>query len=295
VKAAAALLLVVVAAACTSAVPTHAPATSPTPLATPEPSSFDGLNVGTIAVVKAGQLRQVADPNHPEDRAFESPVSAIGRILKPLGESQHVLVVGGPTKPNEDVYWRVADDPFPGCCAPFGWVRAIDNGGLNNLEPFQPACPDPSVAITGNQLIELGVMEASVCFRDTDFKLHGEVRCAQPQVNEFLAITGPDWTNDQTLCDIDQAVSLFGPAVTDLFASGQTENGQIFDEDADLTAHYNDASSKDCRWAPGNYGPIPLDEAPVDTAQFACRMSVYVTKAAVSGTQLPQGTNGDRM
>ena len=50
-----------------------------------------------------------------------------------------------------------------------------------------------------------------------DFKLHGEVRCAQPQVNEFLAITGPDWINEQTLCDIDQAVALFGPAVTSLY------------------------------------------------------------------------------
>ena len=75
----------------------------------------------------------------------------------------------------------------------------------------------PPTAISGNQLIGLGVMEASTCFGDADFKLHGEVRCAQPQVDEFLAITGPDWTNDQTLCDIDQAVALYGPAVTTLY------------------------------------------------------------------------------
>jgi hypothetical protein len=272
--------LVLVAAACGSPVP-PTPGTSTLPRATPAPvpSSVDDLVVGGMAIVKAGQLRQVADPNHPEDRAFETPVSAVGRILKPLGEAQHVLVVGGPTKPNEDVYWRVADDPFPGCCAPFGWVRALDTGNLPTLAIFEPDCPDPSITITGNQLIALGVMESSVCFGDGDFKLHGEVRCAQPPVNEYVAITGPDWTNDDTLCDIDQAVALFGPAVTDMFTSALAEQGQLFDQDMDLVAHFNDASSEDCRWAPGNYGPIPLDNAPVDTAQFACRMSVLVTRA----------------
>ena len=131
----------------------------------------------------------------------------------------------------------------------------------------------------GDQLIGLGVMEASVCFGSHDFKLSGEVRCAQPQVNNFLAITGPDWTNEDTICDIDQAVALFGPAVTDLFTATAAEQGQLFDTDLDLTAHFNDPSSKDCRWAPGNSGPIPLNQAPVDTAQFACAMSVYVTQA----------------
>ena len=233
-----------------------------------------------MAVVVAGQLRQVADPNRPDDRAWESPISAVGRILQPLGEAQHVMIVGGPTNPNGDVYWRVADDPFLGCCAPFGWVRAESSSGQAAIAPFQPACPDPGSAISGNQLIGLGVMEASTCFGGADFKLHGEVRCARPQVNEFLAITGPDWTNDETLCDIDQAVSLFGPAITALYA-GALE-GQTFDDNVDLIAHFNDPSSTNCRWAPGNYGPISIDDAPVDTAQFACRMSVFVTSATPS-------------
>jgi hypothetical protein len=230
-----------------------------------------------MAVVKAGVLRQVADPNHPEDRAFESPASAVGRILQPLGESQHVLIVGGPTNPSGDLYWRVADDPFPGCCAPFGWVREFSSKDVLAIEAFRPACPDPNTPITGNQLLALGVMEASTCFGTDDFQLRGDVRCAQPVVSQFLSITGPDWTNDQTLCDIDQAVALYGPAVTALYADAP--EGQGFDSNVALTAHFNEPSSTNCRWAPGNEGSFSLDSAPADTAQFACRMSVFVTQA----------------
>ena len=279
---AAAVLLLAVG--CTSTT-TPTPDIPQTPRATPVVSAtvaVGGLVVGGIAIVTAGELRQVADPNRPQDRAFETPVSAVGRILKPLGEAQHVMIVGGPTKPNQDVYWRIADDPFPGCCAPFGWVRAADGGGVTTLAAFSPACPDPTTPITGNQLIALGVMEASVCFGESNFRLHGEVRCARPQTDEFVAITGPDWTNEDTLCDIDQVVALFGPAVTDLFTAVDAEQGEIFDQDMDLVAHFNDPSSQNCRWAPGSYGPVPLDDAPVDTAQFACRMSVYVTTATPS-------------
>jgi len=48
----------------------------------------------------------------------------------------------------------------------------------------------------------------------------------------------------------------------------------------DLRVHFNDPSSEACRWAPGNYSSIDIpDDAPIDTAQFACRMSIYVTSA----------------
>lgn len=272
---AAILLTVLAIAACSS----PAPSTPSPPTAKPTsvPVDSSGLRVGQMAVVKAGVLRQVADPNHPEDRAFESPASAVGQILQPLGESQHVLIVGGPTNPSGDVYWRVADDPFPGCCAPFGWVKEFSSKDVLAIEAFHPSCPDPTTPITGNQLLALGVMEASTCFGTDDFQLRGDVRCAQPVVNQFLSITGPDWTNDQTLCDIDQAVALYGPAVTSLYNAASADQG--FDGDVALSAHFNDPSSADCRWAPGNAGSFSFDESPVDTAQFACRMSVYVTAA----------------
>jgi hypothetical protein len=233
-----------------------------------------------VAVVAAGQLRQVADPNRPADRAYESAANAEGRILRPLGESQRVLVVGGPTDPNGDVYWQVADDPFPGCCAPFGWVRETSSDGNPAIKPFKPACPATGSMVTGGQLIALGLMEASTCFGTADFKLHGEVKCDRPPVQSFVSITGPDWVNDQTLCNIDNAVALYG-AVTDLYSSAGGSPGP-FDADADLVAHFNDPSAQDCRWAPGNFQPIPLDDAPVNTAQFACAMSIYVTHATPS-------------
>jgi hypothetical protein len=233
-----------------------------------------------MAVVTTGQLRQVADPNRPSDHAFETPADAVGRVLHPLGESQHVMIVGGPTKPNNDVYWQVADSAFPGCCAPFGWVRATNGADQSVIEPFDPQCPDPLEPLSGNELLALGVMEAESCFGTADFKLRGEVRCARPVVEQFLSITGPDWANDETLCDIDQAVSLYGDAATGLLARAGV--GEVFDADVELTAHFDDPSADDCRWAPGNSRPMSVANAPVDTAQFACRMSVYVTEATPS-------------
>src|SRR4051812_13232901 len=100
---AAALLLLAVG--CTSESPPRTPVPEPTAKPTTEPTVGSGIKVGGMAVVVAGQLRQVADPNRPGDRAFESAAFAEGRVLRPLGESQRVLVVGGPTNPNGDVYW----------------------------------------------------------------------------------------------------------------------------------------------------------------------------------------------
>ena len=227
-----------------------------------------------MAIVLAGQLRQVADPNRPEDRAFESPADAVGRILQPLGESAHVLVVGGPTDPNGDVYWQVADAAFPGCCAPFGWVREAESGGQAAIAPYKPDCPDPSTAVTGNDLFELGMLEAVSCYGTRDFALSGSVTCDQPVVDSYLTIAGPDWTHARTLCKLDDAVAIYGEAVT-TFAPAQGR----FDGTAALTAHFNDPSSDQCRWAPGTFMPIAVDDAPVDTAQFACRTSLYVTQA----------------
>jgi hypothetical protein len=230
-----------------------------------------------MAVVTAGQLRQVADPNQPADRAFESASHAGARVLRPLGEAQRVMIVGGPTQPNDDVYWQIADAAFPGCCAPFGWVRATNGAAQSVIAPFVPACPDRTHAVSGNDLLALGLMEAESCFGKADFKLRGEVRCAPVATDGFIAIAGPQWTHERILCNIDQAVSLYGPAVTQLSTAG-SDNG-YFDEDADLIAHFDDASSSSCRWTPGNYMAIPVDDAPIDTAVFACRMSVYVTSA----------------
>jgi hypothetical protein len=65
--------------------------------------------------------------------------------------------------------------------------------------------------------------------------------------------------------------------VTALYADAP--DGQGFDSNVALTAHFNEPSSTNCRWAPGNEGSFSLDSAPADTAQFACRMSVFVTQA----------------
>jgi hypothetical protein len=269
-------VLMLLAAACTTQ---SAPPTAATlaPVSTPVPISGSGLRVGQMAIVVAGQLRQVADPNQPADRAFESAANAGARILRPLGESQHVLVVGGPTNPNGDVYWQVADDAFPGCCAPFGWVREASSNGAAAIEPLTVACPAGNVPLDGDQLVALGVMEVATCFGSSEFSLRGEVRCDRPSVDSFVSITGPDWANDQTLCILDNAVALYG-AVTQLYTLGSAA-GAPFDDEVDLIAHFNDASAHDCRWAPGSFMPIPIDNAPVETAQFACRMSIYVTQA----------------
>ena len=231
-----------------------------------------------MAVVTAGQLRQVADPNRPADHAFESPGSAVERILVPLGEATHVAVVGGPTNPNGDVYWQVADLAFPGCCAPFGWVRATQSSGEPALAPYAPDCPDRSSPVDGNKLYALGLLEAATCYGDDDFNLRGYVVCGQPIVDSFLTIAGPGWTHNRTLCNLDDAVSIYGPAATALY--GLAPSGQVYSGTVDMGAHFNDPSSDSCRWAPGTFMSITIpDDAPANTAQFACRTSIYVTSA----------------
>ena len=276
-----AVLLLIAAAACASPTPptpgatlTATPRPSPTPQAT-EVVSSSGLAVGRMAVVVAGELHQVADPNRPRDQAYQSPLHPGERGLRTLGESAHVLVVGGPSNPNGDIYWQVADDPFPGCCAPFGWVRESQTSTEPAIAPLTLSCPDPAVPMTGNQLLGAGLMETASCLGERDFSLTGRVRCDQPAVDSFLTISGPDWAHDRTLCIIDDAVALYGPAVTALFDPAAAG----FDGQVSLRAHFNDPSSVDCRWGPGSFMPIPIEDAPVDTARFACRMSVYVTSA----------------
>ncbi len=233
--------------------------------------------MGVIATVVAGELNQVADPNQPTDQAYQSPLHPGERALRTLGESAHVTIVGGPTSPNGDVYWQIADDPFPGCCAPFGWVRESQSSGDPALAVLDAPCPDPSATMSGNQLLGMGPMEAAACFGDADVELRGVVRCDRPPVDSYLSVTGPDWANDQTLCNLDNSVALFGDAVTALY--GTAGDGQPFFGNVVLHAHFNDPSSADCRWAPGNFMPIAIDNAPVETAQFACRMSVFVSSA----------------
>jgi hypothetical protein len=236
-----------------------------------------------MAVVAAGELRQVADPNRPADRAFESPLHAGERVLRPLGESAHVMIVGGPTSPNGAEYWQIADRAFPGCCAPFGWVPAMQTSGESALEPFELNCPAPGATVSGDDIYELGVLEAASCYGDAEFTMRGLVTCGRPVVDTFLTIAGPAWANDPTLCAIDRALPLYGPAVTNLFDA--TGNGAEFDATVELSAHFNDPSSAACRWAPATSLSIDVpDDAPVDTAQFACRTSIYVTTATPEPT-----------
>ena len=94
-----------------------------------------------MAVVKPGSCARSRTRTGQKIGHSRAPLSAVGRYLQPLGESAHVLVVGGPTNPNGDVYWQVADDAFPGCCAPFGWVRAMDASGQPALAPFIAGVP----------------------------------------------------------------------------------------------------------------------------------------------------------
>ena len=226
--------------ACASPAPSPSPSPVPSPLLASAAPSTDaaafwnssaspaatssGLRVGAMAVVTAGQLRQVADPNQPADRAFESSSHAGERVLRPLGEAQRVMIVGGPTQPNDDVYWQVADAAFPGCCAPFGWVRGADGADQPVLAPFAPECPDRTDVVSGNELLALGLMEAQSCFGRADFKLRGEVRCAPVTTDGYIAIAGPQWTHERTSCNIDQAVALYGAAVTQL-SSAEPGNG----------------------------------------------------------------------
>jgi hypothetical protein len=79
--------------------PTPNVQSSPTDNATPTPTPAPtGLHANGLANVTVDRLRQMADPNNPNDHAFEGPGQVLERTLVPIRRDQEVLLVDGPSR-----------------------------------------------------------------------------------------------------------------------------------------------------------------------------------------------------
>ena len=188
------------------------PTESSTALPTPVPA---GLRVDGMARVTVDRLRQMADPEHPNDHALESPGSAGERRLLPLQAGTQVYIVGGPLVAAGIEYWQVADYPIPGCCAPFGWVRALTRSREVTIEPFETRCPDTSKPLASGEVARLDGLGQLACFGRTELQLRGALYCGRPTVDGPAFLTGTGWVMDQIMCNLDETFPVHGSAVTE--------------------------------------------------------------------------------
>jgi hypothetical protein len=254
-----------------SDVPAAASPTTATPASEPET-----IRAGGLAEVIVGQLRQVADPAHPEDRAFQSPRYAFERTLQPVQRGTGVYLVESRVVENR-TWWRVAVDPYVGCCAPFGWIPATDRDGEPAIAPVELYCPSTDAHLTSYDFVHPESFEPPVCFGDREIEMRGYLACARPIVDAAYFLTGfGSWDQTGIECQLDDRMSVYGELVTSLSVGSPSD----FEDFVDLTGYYYDPDSDTCRWTPGNYMAIPVDGAPTDTAEFGCQMRFVVTSVS---------------
>jgi hypothetical protein len=178
-------------------------------------------------------------------------------------------------------YWQIVDRDFPGCCAPLGWIPD-EIAGEPVFVPHAPECPDPGQAMSALTMTLLGRLETVSCFGSMELTLRDTLACGEPIVDASYFLDGPSWAEDQVMCelysnpeDYEQSFQVFGEAVTSLIVPGDYFLGTF-----EVEGHFDDESSSDCSWVPGNYIPFhDASEAPIEPAQFACRTSFLVDTA----------------
>jgi hypothetical protein len=252
------------------------PSVTPRPTPTPPPTT---LAPDVLAEVLVHQVKQVADPEHPRQTSFQSPANQIERGLQPLQRAYDVYLLDHRLVDGTD-WWQVADSAFLGCCAPFGWIPSLDADGSPTIAPAPVYCPEPVGSLTTYDLIHPDGFEAPICFGKGDITIRGYLACDRPAIDAAIFLSGLR-SYDQTgyECRLDDRMTVYGEAVP----LTVEESPQAWHDVVDVTGHYFDPGSDACRWAPGNYAPFPIDNAPVETAQFACEMRFYAT----SVTPLP--------
>jgi hypothetical protein len=263
-----------------SPVPAVTPSTIATPGATPTlqmgpTASPAGLRVGALAKVTVDQLQQVADPTRPRDGAFQSPRSALARALSPLTSGQDVYLLEGPRTIDGRDWWRIADSAFVGCCAPFGWIPATTAQGAPAIQADQPIC-SPGSKVTAENIKGAGDFGWPACLSGADVALHGTLVCSRPIIDAPYFLSGfSSWYDSGYECQVDSALNVYGSTLIDLIKTRGSSDG--WQGSADLTGHFYEPTSDGCRWAEGDLYQIPVDNAPIDTAQFACQMRFFVT------------------
>lgn len=221
-------------------------------------------------------VKQVADPQHPNDNSFQTSEYPAGRVLEPLERGYDVYLLESKEVDGRN-WWRVADSSYVGCCAPFGWIPWTDSDGNPLLIPSAVYCPEATEHMTTYDFIHPeGSFEGAICFGRNDVTLRGYLACDRPAIDGALFLSGLN-SYDQTgyECKLDDRMTVLGAIVP---ARGES-NANTWHEVADVTGHYYAQQAQDCRWVPGDYMPMPVDDAPTDTAQFACQMEFFATSA----------------
>jgi hypothetical protein len=220
----------------------------------------------------------VADPAQPQDRAFESPRFPVERTLRPLLRAYDVYLLESRVVDGRE-WWRVADDAYLGCCAPFGWIPVTNREGEPLMVPSEVHCPSTSPRVTSYDLVHPGSFEPPACFGHGEIVMRGYLACTRGLIVDapyFLSGLS-SWDQTGVDCQLDARMTVYGEAVTSLVESSAAD----FEEFVDVTGHYYDPGSQHCRWTPGNFMQMPVDDAPLDTAEFACQMRFVATSVAV--------------
>jgi hypothetical protein len=222
-------------------------------------------------------VRQVADPEHPGDDAYQQSEHPIGRVLEPIQRANDVYILESRVIDGRE-WWRVADSPYVGCCAPFGWIPGTTGDGQQVLsEPDSLYCPEGSDHLSTYDLIHPEWFDPAVCFGHDEVTFRGYLACTRGlTIDASYFLTGlSSWDQTGVECSLDSRydsqLTVYGDVAIGLAQEGE------YGEFVDVAGHYFDAASKDCRWKPGNYMPMPVDDAPLDTAEFACQMRFVAT------------------
>jgi hypothetical protein len=238
------------------------------------------VTVGALASVTVNALRQIADPTHPRDKAWEKPRTN-QRWLEPLNEGDIVYVIDSQSVDGV-LWWKVADSARVDCCAPFGWITATGDASRTTV-PVEPNCPDAGIPMTGMRMGQLDRLVALVCFGSTPLSVTGNLSCDDTHGDAAVEVASP-WPNGVSQlpnCQID-ATRVVGDVLRTLIG---TESR--VDMHATLTGHFDDPRSSECEWIHGSlhggvFDILPPEGGPADTAAFDCRTQFVVTEVVPS-------------
>jgi hypothetical protein len=229
-----------------------------------------------VVVEIVHEVRQVANPERPRDDAYQGPDPQypLARVLERQRPGYEVYLLESRVVDGRQ-WWRIADSAAVGCCAPFGWIPALTADGSPVFRMANVICPAADGALTSYDLFRIGGFDPAVCHGNREITLRGYLACNQPSIDAPYFLSGLR-SYDQTgyECTLDERLTVYGEIVPDS-SSGTSANE--WRDVVDLTGHYFAAESDACRWTTGNFMHMPVDGAPVDTAQFACRMRFYGT------------------
>ena len=144
--------------------------------------------------------------------------------------------------------------------------------------PYSLYCPEPEGHLTAYDWVHPQWFDPAVCVGRADVTLRGYLWCTRGlTIDAAIFLTGlSSWDQTRVECTIDgrfdNALTVYGDLAASL-AERDDYRGFV-----DVTGHYFDPDSSECRWTTGNYMPESVEGAPTDTAEFGCQMRFVATE-----------------